>query len=81
MSSPVALMATVGVCAAKEQPVRMTNSGLQLFVSSMASFQRDGRLYERHGVTPDVVVPARPSDFLGDTDTQLDAAAAWLRDR
>lgn len=54
-------------------------SRLEIRLSSMASFRPDGSLYDGNGIAPDVVVPPQPSDFLGTSDTQLDAALARLR--
>jgi len=44
----------------------------------MASYRRDGSLYDGHGVAPDVRVEPLASDFIGKTDRQLDAALALL---
>ncbi len=57
---------------------KLPHSGLEFRVSSMASFRADGSLYDGVGVTPDVVVEPRATDFVGATDTQLDAALARI---
>ena len=54
-------------------------SGLRVRLSSMVSYRPYWRLYERHGVFPDRVVEAVPTDFTGETDTVLDAAREHLR--
>jgi hypothetical protein len=46
----------------------------------MASFQRDGRLYDGRGVEPDVMVRPQPSDWIGKSDSVLDAALKHLRE-
>jgi C-terminal processing protease CtpA/Prc len=40
----------------------------------MASFQADGKLFDRNGVTPDVVVEARPEFHIGGRDNQREQA-------
>jgi C-terminal processing protease CtpA/Prc len=60
--------------------VELEKSGIRVRLSSMASFRRDGKLYDRNGVEPDVVVPPAPTDFIvGGTDTILEAALRLLR--
>lgn len=54
-------------------------SGLRLKLSSMASFQPNGTLFEHSGVVPDVAVEAQASDLIGETDTVLDRAIDLLR--
>jgi hypothetical protein len=49
-------------------------------LASMASFQRDGRLYDTHGVAPDIVVHPSPSSFLiGGPDVILERALATIK--
>lgn len=52
----------------------LERSGLRVAISSMASFRPDGRLYDRNGVEPDVVVEATATDLWGKTDSVLDVA-------
>jgi C-terminal processing protease CtpA/Prc len=59
--------------------VQLPRSGLELRLSSMASFRPDGRLYDGRGVAPDVPVAPRPTDLLGRTDAVLDEALRRLR--
>lgn len=58
---------------------RLTASGVSIRLSSMASFQADGKLYDGRGVEPDVVVNPTPTDFIGTTDSVLDEALKRLR--
>lgn len=60
----------------RSQGVTLAHSGLSLRLSSMASFQKTGELYDGTGVAPDVVVEPRATDFIGETDTVLEAALA-----
>ncbi len=62
----------------RAQPVELPNSRVTVRLSSMASFQPDGRLYDGRGIEPDVVAHPVPTDFTGATDTVLDAAVARL---
>ncbi len=52
----------------------LRHSGLQVMLSSMASFQSDGRLYDSHGIQPDIMVPMTLAERLGTEDTTLDRA-------
>jgi hypothetical protein len=52
----------------------LPKSKLQVRLSSMASFQPDGKLYDGRGVEPDVEIKPRATDFVGTTDTMLEAA-------
>jgi hypothetical protein len=63
----------------RAQEFTLPGSGLEIRLSSMASFRPDGSLYDGNGIAPDVVVPPRATDFLGTTDAQLDAALRRLR--
>ena len=58
---------------------RLKHSGLEVRVSSMASFQPDGKLYDGNGVAPDVLVEPTATDWIGRTDTMLEAALKRLR--
>ena len=54
-------------------------SGVQLQLSTMASFRPDGVLFEGNGVVPDVAVQAQPGDLVGSSDTVLQKAIETLR--
>ncbi len=59
---------------------RLPNSGLELRISSMASFRPNGLLYERRGVHPDLLVERAPADLIDESsDNQLQAALGRLR--
>lgn len=58
---------------------QLKHSQLALQISSMASFQPDGRLFEGRGVEPDVVVATRAEDVIGAGDAALAAARKLLR--
>lgn len=53
-------------------------SGILVRLSSMASFQPNGRLYDGRGVEPDVEIRPTASDIIGATDTVLDTAVQRL---
>ncbi|MCR9245799.1 MAG: S41 family peptidase [bacterium] len=57
----------------------LPKSGIRLRLSSMASFQPNGTLFEHEGVVPDVAVATRPTDLIGKTDTVLQRAIELLR--
>ena len=60
------------------QDYRLHNSQIRIQLSSMASFQPNGRLYDGNGIQPDVIIESIPTDFIGETDSVLDAARAAL---
>jgi len=49
----------------------LRNSGLDLYLSSMASFQNTGQLYETNGIQPDIYLEPRPEFFLRDGDDRV----------
>lgn len=57
----------------------LPNSGLEVRLSSMASFLPDGSRYDGKDIAPDVVVEPVLTDLTGETDGVLDAALARLR--
>jgi len=52
----------------------LAHSGLRVRLSSMASFRPDGRRYDGRGIEVDVAVVPAASDYLGSTDSDLEAA-------
>lgn len=56
----------------------LKHSDVRVAVSSMASFDKRGRLYDTQGVVPDVVVNPSPGYFLGKEDPVLAAAVKRL---
>jgi len=56
----------------------LPKSGVRMRVSTMASFQPNGKLYDGNGIAPDIVVERTAADCIGKTDTQLDAAIEYL---
>ena len=56
----------------------LPNSGIQVALSSMASFRPNGRMYDGHGIEVDIAVKPRVDDFLGKSDTVLARAVDWL---
>ena len=77
----VTLMGTPsGGGSGRSRSITLVESGLRLRLSSMASFQPTGALYDGVGIQPDVLVPSAPKDFLqGGGDTSLEVAIRQLR--
>lgn len=63
----------------RARAVRLSHSGLEVRLSSMASFQPTGQLYDGRGVEPDVRHEPAPEDSTTLVDTALDAACFRLR--
>ena len=69
---------TTGGGSGRSRRYRLPNSKVEVRLSSMASFQPNGKLFEGNGVEPDVVVEESISDILGTTDSQLSRAMEML---
>jgi len=54
--------------------VTLPHSGLTFRISTMASFQPNGKFYDGHGVLPDVVVKRPWTDYRDGVDTQMETA-------
>jgi len=70
---------TSGGGSGRALPYRLAHSGLELRLSSMASFRVDGRRIDGRGVEPDVELWPEPEDLIGRGDSVLEAAVARLR--
>jgi len=57
--------------SAHTQEVLLGSTPLRLRIGSMASFQRDGKLFDRNGVRPDVVMAPTPEHYIGGPDNAL----------
>lgn len=53
---------------------RLHYSDIAVKLSTMASFQPDGKLYEGRGIRPDIYMEPVPTDWIGQSDTLLDRA-------
>lgn len=60
-------------------PFLLPNSGIRVRLSTMASFQKTGEMYDGFGIAPDLFMETRMSDWLGETDTVLDRVMAMAR--
>ena len=70
---------TTGGGSGRARSYELPHSKLEVRLSSMASFQPNGSLFDGNGVAPDVMQMATLSDILGDSDTQLARAADLVR--
>lgn len=62
------------------EPVSIMGGLAQGRLSTMATFRKDGSLFDGVGISPDILVPTKPTDHIaGSTDTQLEAALAHLK--
>jgi len=76
----ITLMGTPsGGGSGRRRSYRLHHSKIQISLSSMASFQPNGKLYEVNGIEPDIMIEPIPTDFIGETDTILEAAIQKLR--
>lgn len=64
-----------GGCSGAYHESTLQNSGLTVRLSSMAAFQKDGRLYDSRGIEPDILVEPEYGYFLtGGRDLALEMA-------
>ncbi len=65
--------------SARTQGFRLPNSGISIGCASMASFQPNGKLYDTHGIEPDITVIRPPEYYLqGGEDVILQKALEVL---
>lgn len=69
---------TTGGGSGRSRSYTLPHSKIELRLSSMASFQPNGTLFEGNGVEPDVAVEESISDILRTTDSQLSAAVEMI---
>jgi hypothetical protein len=75
----VTLMGTPsGGGSALVQTVRLDGPRLAVRLGSMVSFQANGKLFDGHGVQPDLLVEPTPEYFIGGPDNVLEAAISRL---
>jgi len=77
----VKLMGTTsGGGSGKAEDHILPNSHITVRLSSIISFQPNGKLFEGKGVAPDIYLePKQYTDIVGSTDSQLDAAIDYLK--
>src|SRR5262245_18634872 len=61
------------------QTVTLGETSLKLRIGSMASFQADGKLFDRNGIIPDVIVAPNPEYYIGGRDHVLEEAVRRIR--
>lgn len=59
----------------------LPNSSIRIVLSTMASFQPNGRTYDGAGIVPDVLVPRTIASLAAGVDTQMLEALRYLRAR
>ena len=57
----------------------LPNSKIKLKVSTMLSFQRNGKTLDGNGTEPDLVIEPTLDDVLGKKDTQLEQLLEHIR--
>jgi len=67
--------------SAASQEIKLGATPFTLRIGSMASFQTDGKLFDGHGVQPDLLVEPVPEYFIGGRDNALEEAVRQIRAR
>jgi hypothetical protein len=70
---------TTGGGSGRSETLRLAHSGIEVRVSTMASFRPNGLSYDGNGVAPDIEVKPTLEDLNGKTDTVLEQAVVHLR--
>lgn len=60
--------------SARSTTFKIPGSDVRAKIASMASFQPSGKLYDGHGVDPDLVIEPSPGFFIGKDDPVLERA-------
>ncbi|MEM7166566.1 MAG: S41 family peptidase [Planctomycetota bacterium] len=77
--SGVTLMGTASSGGSgRSRKTTLANSQVQVRLSSMVSYRRNGKLYDGVGIVPDVVIHPTVADLLGESDSILEAARSRL---
>ena len=63
----------------RSQAYTLHNSLIKIKLSSMISFQIDGKLYDGNGIWPDVLAEPILTDFIKKTDSVLETAIERLK--
>ncbi len=63
------------------QDFRLPNSGIEVNLSSMASFRPNGKLYDGNGIEVDIPQMPEPDDFLGYSDVVLERAISLIHEK
>ena len=63
----------------RSRPLKLVESGLELQLSTMASYRPNGSLYDGVGVAPDIEVLPDAADLYGASDRMLEAAIKALK--
>lgn len=63
----------------RKQVVRLNNSGIEIGMSSMASYLPDGTMYDTNGIQPHSTFSFDLNDRIGKTDRLLDSAASQFK--
>lgn len=62
-------------------PFKLKNSGTEFQISTMISFQRNGKTLDTNGTEPDLPIPMDLQQVLGKRDTQLEILVKHISDQ
>lgn len=71
---------STGGGSGRSQGYTLAHSNIKVRLSSMASFQPNGQLFEGNGVSPDIEVKESISDILRKTDSPFEKAIEIIKD-
>lgn len=78
---PNVKIAGVNTNGSSGRSVRFTlkNSNITIRLSTMLSFQRNGKTLDGNGTVPDIMIEKGENQVLGKSDTQLDDLIEWIQ--
>lgn len=59
----------------------LKNSNIRIRLSTMLSFQRNGKTLDGNGTAPDIVIEKREAQIMGKADTQLEDLIHWIENK
>lgn len=70
---------TTNGSSGRSERFTLKNSNIKIKLSTMLSFQRNGKTLDGNGTTPDIVIEKSENQVLGKTDTQLKDLIEWIQ--
>lgn len=75
------LGAPSGGGSGNKETIKLGTTPIELEISTMASFQSNGKLFDGNGVEPDILLQQVPEYYIGGSDNVLDRAVIILKNK
>lgn len=70
---------TTNGSSGRSRRFNLTHSNIRIRLSTMLSFQRNGKVLDGNGTEPDIVIDRKEAQLLGKSDTQLDDLISLIK--